>query len=91
MLIRNFVLTIVAIGGDAPGDTKSNAVAHAGRCGLGRERASCGELQGSVITLSQIHGFCAEAQFGSRWEILHDGSSHATPPHDATAVIFLGI
>jgi hypothetical protein len=83
--------TIVAIGGDARGDTKSSAVVHAGRCGRGRERASSAELQGSVITRSQIHGFSAEEQFGARWETQHDGSSHAPLPHDVTAVNFPGI
>ena len=91
MLIRNFIPTIVAIGGDAPGDTKSNAVAHAGRCGRGRERAGGRELQGSVMTRSQINGFCAEEQFESRWETQHDGSSHAPLPHDVTAVNLPGI
>ena len=34
VLIRNINATIMAIGVDASGDTKSSAVAHAGRCGL---------------------------------------------------------
>ncbi len=49
------------------------------------------ELQGSVITLSQINGFSAEEQFGARWETQHDGSALATLPHDVTAVIFPGV
>ncbi len=34
MLIRNIIPTIMAIGVDAPGDTRSSEVTHAGRCGL---------------------------------------------------------
>jgi hypothetical protein len=34
LLIRNIIATIMAIGVDAPGDSKSSAVAHVGRCGL---------------------------------------------------------
>ena len=34
VLIRNIIPTIMAIGVDASGDTKSSAVARAGRCGL---------------------------------------------------------
>jgi hypothetical protein len=49
------------------------------------------ELQESVITRSQINGFSAEEQSGARWEAQHDGSSHATLPHDVTAVILPGI
>jgi hypothetical protein len=49
------------------------------------------ELQGSVITLSQINGFSAEEQFGARWETQHDGTSLAPLPHDVTAVIFPGV
>jgi hypothetical protein len=56
-----------------------------------REVVRTASAQGSVITLSQIHEFCAEEQFGSRWETQHDGSSHAPLPHDVTAVNLPGI
>ena len=56
-----------------------------------REVVRTASAQGSVITLSLIHGFCAEEQFGARWEAQHDGSSHAPLPHDGTAVNLPGI
>jgi hypothetical protein len=45
----------------------------------------------AIKTLSHVNGFCAEEQFGARWETQHDGTSLAILSPDVTAVFFPGI